>query len=306
MQLYGQLQNASIESLSSDPSQSVQGRIYYNTTSTRIMVDDGTLKRAIFRNDQNFIFGNNGTAANNVRINRSGNALLQLVLGSDTTAEGSLSVNVAQLSSRQENWTTGTAPAAGNAGRLYYATDVKLLYVDNGSAFVPVGGAGGSRSIEWIVSSPGNNFPSPTPSIDSAANEIFSFGSGLAQVMYATIRVPSTYAVGSQINLRVLFYSPDSTGTAFVHALGTLVRVGTDAFSSNTNAHLSTNTALTLGGGTVNIPQAVVCDLTDSAGKINSVAVSPGDLIMVELLRGTDTGVSDLAVLAYASEVTFQ
>lgn len=87
--------------------------------------------------------------------------------------------------------------------------------------------------------------------------------------------------------------------------MATLIRTGTDAVTSTTNQRTSTNSAVTLGAGTVDIPQAVDCDLTDSSGDINSVAVSGGDLIEVELTRGTDTGTSDLSVPAWGAEVTF-
>jgi hypothetical protein len=136
MNIYGQLENATFENLSADPSTAVQGRFWYNSTTLRPMLDDGTLKRALLRNDQNCIFGNNGTAANNVRLNRSGNALLQLVVGSDATAEGSLSTSLAQFSAKHEGYANASKPANGNAGRLIWITDSKVLSIDDGSSWL--------------------------------------------------------------------------------------------------------------------------------------------------------------------------
>jgi hypothetical protein len=63
--------------------------------------------------------------------------------------------------------------------------------------------------------------------------------------------------------------------------------------------------AVSLGAGTVNIPQNVTFDLTDSTGKINGVSVAANNYIIVQLTRGTDTGTSDLSALVYDCELTF-
>lgn len=139
MQVYGQLQNAALEVLSSDPSSTVQGRVWLNSTSTKLMLDDGTIKRAMLRNDQNCVLGSSGTAASNIRLNRAAAAVLQFVIGSDTTAEGSLSTSPAQISACQENYATVSAPAAGNKGRLYFDTTLGYLLVDNGATWNSVG-----------------------------------------------------------------------------------------------------------------------------------------------------------------------
>jgi hypothetical protein len=49
MNIYGQLENATFENLSADPSTAVQGRFWYNSTTLRPMLDDGTLKRALLK-----------------------------------------------------------------------------------------------------------------------------------------------------------------------------------------------------------------------------------------------------------------
>lgn len=161
------------------------------------------------------------------------------------------------------------------------------------------GGSGGGGSLRWVEST-----NSPT-SIVEFNNQVYAFQSALAQTLYATVRVPNSYAAGSQVRLRLPFYSPDSSGTALLQTVATLIRTGTDAINSTTNQRTSTNSAVTLGAGTVNKPQAVVFDLSDSSGQINAVAISAGDTIQVALSRGTDTATSDLKALVYDSEVTF-
>lgn len=142
MQIYGQLQKAALEVLSSDPSGNTQGRVYYNSTTAKAMLDDGTNKLPLLRNDQNCVFGTNGTAASNVRFNRGAAGLLQFVLGSDTTAEGSLSTSLAQISAKLEGYAAASKPTAGNAGRAIWVTDSTFLAVDNGSAWKQVPDAG--------------------------------------------------------------------------------------------------------------------------------------------------------------------
>jgi len=141
MKVYGNLEAAAVESLASNPAGNVTGRFWWNSTTLRLTLDDGTNKLAILRNDQVLILGTSGTAANNVRINRGANALLQFVTGGDTTAEGTLSTSLAQISARLENYTNAAKPAFGNAGRSIYITDLADLYVDTGSAWKAIGGA---------------------------------------------------------------------------------------------------------------------------------------------------------------------
>lgn len=164
---------------------------------------------------------------------------------------------------------------------------------------VALGGSGGGGSLRWV-----EDANSPTPSVANHI-QLYAFQSGLAQSLYALVKVPNGYAPGNPINLRIDFYSPDSSGSALMSSVATLIRQGTDAITSTTNQRTSTNAAVTLGAGTVNIPQSLALDLTDSTGKINSVAVSAGDYILVHLTRGIDTGTSDLQVPVYGAEVTF-
>jgi hypothetical protein len=46
-------------------------------------------------------------------------------------------------------------------------------------------------------------------------------------------------------------------------------------------------------------------DLTNATGQINSFSVSAGDILKVELTRGTDTDTADIRFLPSATEVKF-
>jgi hypothetical protein len=91
-----------------------------------------------------------------------------------------------------------------------------------------------------------------------------------------------------------------------MQTVATLIRPGTDAITSTTNQRTSTNSALNLSGGTVNIPQLIAFDLSSSIGQINGVNISSGDLIIVKLTRSAvDTATGQAKALLFASETTF-
>lgn len=139
MKLYGQIENAQLENKASDYVAGPIGRIWWNTASAQAKVDDGTNIRALLRNDGACVFGNSGTANNNIRAHRGANGVLQLVTGGDVTAEGTLSTSLNQLSTRFENYTDAGKPAFGNAGRLIWTTDLVSFQVDTGSAWQLIG-----------------------------------------------------------------------------------------------------------------------------------------------------------------------
>lgn len=134
MKVWGNLERAQIEVLGADPSLGLTGRVWLNSAEVRFKSDDGAVIRAFLRNDAHCVLGNSGTAAENIRLHRGAVGVLQLVAGNDVTAEGSLSTALNQLSSRVENYVTGSLPAAANAGRLLYDTTVNFLKVDTGAA----------------------------------------------------------------------------------------------------------------------------------------------------------------------------
>lgn len=163
------------------------------------------------------------------------------------------------------------------------------------------GSGGGGGSIFLDFHEYGN-----APIRETLSNyEVYTYESGLAQELYAYFKVPSTYSSGSQITLEILWFCSSSSGTGLIASQSTLIRSETDAYTSTTNQRTSTNSAVTLGAGTVNEPQKVTLDLTDASGQINSVGVSAGDLILVRVYRDTDTATGDIEFLYDAHEVVF-
>jgi hypothetical protein len=195
----------------------------------------------------------------------------------------------------------GETPLLGDV-EFVAGTNVELDQVGQQITISATGGGGGG-SLQWVEAA-----DSPTPEVE-ANMQVYKFESGLGQKIYALVRVPSTYVAGSPINLRMAMYSQGTTGDARIATVATLIRVGVDAITSTTNQHSSTNSAITLGAGTVNKPQNLVLDLTEGDGQINGVAVSPNDLILVQLTRDAtilDTAPEGVAVPVYGAEVTFQ
>lgn len=165
--------------------------------------------------------------------------------------------------------------------------------------FGPSNGGGGGGALRWIE---GASAPIMAVETDQ---EVYSYEAAQAQDLFCNVRVPSSYVLGHQIKMKALFLHADSSGNALLRAQSTLIRPATDAVTSSTNQRTTTNSAVSLSGGTVDVPQLVTLDLTDTIGKINSVSVSPGDLIKVRLYRDTDTATGDLRALPYNAEVTF-
>lgn len=160
---------------------------------------------------------------------------------------------------------------------------------------------GGGGSLQWIEAA-----LSPLPLIENNI-QVYEFEDGLDQYLYACVKVSSGLTSPQQAKLKLNFYSSASSGTILIQSQSTLIRVGTDAISSTTNQRTSTNAAVTLSGGTVDKPQAVVLDLTDSSGAINSVAYSANDYILIRITRNTttDTSTGSAKIPVYGAEVTF-
>jgi hypothetical protein len=145
MNVYGELKRAQLEWLAAVPT-AIAGRVLWNTADGRAYLDkgSGTSVRAFLVNDEKLVIGNNGTAANNVRVNRSGNASLQFLIGSDSTSEGSASAiaNLANIQAKIGASTVDTyltfteasapsSPASGN--HVVYFKNDGYLYTKNSS-----------------------------------------------------------------------------------------------------------------------------------------------------------------------------
>lgn len=161
-------------------------------------------------------------------------------------------------------------------------------------------GAGGGITIKWLET--GGN--SPTNDVYSTS-DVYLFDNGLAQELYTSFKVPTSYTAGLPIKLKLVYSSADTSGTILFTTVATLLGKDATAFTSTTNQRTSTNSAATLSG-TANRINEVICDLTNTDGTINSVAVAPGDVIKVKLTRGTDTATSQVRLHKNSYEVTLQ
>lgn len=226
-------------------------------------------------------------------INAGGNigAVGSLVSGTTLASE-------AEYTSKQI--ATPSTPAAGY-NKIYPKSDGKWYNLPpSGVESQLGGGGGGGGSLQWI-----EDADAPISAIEYN-NQVYQYEAALTQNLYALIRVPNGYTSGSPINLRMVFYSPDTSGTALILAQSTLIRTGADAISSTTNQRTTTNAAVNLATAALaDKPYALVLDISETDGQINGVNIAAGDLIKVRLYRDTDTATSDIRVPVYGAEATF-
>lgn len=186
------------------------------------------------------------------------------------------------------------------AGTLIFDTDRKRVLLDDGVALKGIGsGGGGGSSLEWTIDTNG-----PLPDYGFFQN-LFKFIYGEDQQLYAVYPVPLSYSVGDQIKMAAKVTSPDtSTATLHFKTQTTLIVAG-DHLGSTTNQRTSTNAELNLTMITSDRALALECDLTDADGKINSVSVSPGDLLIIRLYRDDTVATSTVpaSFLPKTSEV---
>lgn len=209
------------------------------------------------------------------------------------TASNSLRLTV------PKNTYANLAALTRKQGTIVYATDQSKLYADDGSTLRAIGSGGGSGSIEWF----GDDGQQPFM-LAANGDKTYQFEDGLTQYLYFTYKVPSGYIAGTQINLKISYFTASTSNTVLFTSVSTLIRSGTDAITSTTNQYTSTNAAVT-NSGSANKLNSQTLDITSSTGTINSVAVSAGDIIRVRLTRdtGTDTDTATVSMLPVASEV---
>lgn len=193
--------------------------------------------------------------------------------------------------------TTAQRPSA-STGMLRYNSDLTKFEGYNGTLWTSLGGGGGGAGFTW------KTLGGTAPIIlEENSEQVAVFGNGLAQELYAAVKVPSGYIAGTQIFIYVSSYSVSTSNTQLFRAQSTLIRKGTDAFTSTTNQRTTTNAALT---NTVTLQlREHVLDITDSSGQINSVSVSAGDIIKVRLYRDTDSDTNDVKLITNATDAKF-
>ena len=203
----------------------------------------------------------------------------------ETNAAASEAAAAASAAKHIEGTKAEIEALARVAGTLYYATDEGKYYGDDGSKLINIGGGGASSSVEFHAPA------GKAPILEEENNRmVHMFGDGLSQELWVDYIVPSTYTAGEDLSLDILAYSPSSSNTWKIKSTAYLLVPGTDAVSSTTNSHASTNSAVT--NDQANELAKVTLDLS-SSGEINSVAIAAGNVIAIKIER--DTGTSDTA-----------
>jgi hypothetical protein len=193
-----------------------------------------------------------------------------------------------------------SAPSTPSAGRKrIYAKNDGLVYTkDSAGSETPIGsgGGGGNLVISEIANAPVKQFLANMP--------VYSFGAGLDQSLYVTVNIPSTYVAGKPVKLKIKAFSEDTSGNFLISANAILIRSETDDYDSTTNAHASTNSAITMSASNDKEIQKITLDISSATGTVNSVAIAAGDVLIVRIYRNTDTATGDVQYVMGAEEVT--
>lgn len=176
--------------------------------------------------------------------------------------------------------------------------DIAVVVLHNGGGSA---GGGGGGSLLWT------QVAGAAPIEDlEFNNNVYFFSQGASQEIATYIKVPQSYELGTPIKMHVSAYSPNDTDEWRIQTTSTLLRNGIDAINNSLNQKISDS------GDVVNtlayVYRELSLDISDSAGKINNVAISAGDLIKVELTRIAPSGTEDieeLRVIGSSTEVTF-
>ena len=187
--------------------------------------------------------------------------------------------------------------------RRFYFRDGTFYQKDPSGAITPVGsGGGGGGGANWFA----DQGTGPVEGSENGERVWFfdATDKGIAvQKLELFVRVPSSYIPGRQISMLIGSYSPSASLTQLLLARTTLIRKNLDAMDTAANQYASTNTALT--NTVAKMYREISLDLSSPLGTINSLSVSPGDLIKVEVYRGTDTDTADVRFIPSATEIKF-
>jgi hypothetical protein len=180
--------------------------------------------------------------------------------------------------------------------RIYHKSGV-LYSRDEGGIITPIGtGGGGGAGASWYDP---EGYAPLTSEENGQQVSLFSQNGEDKHVLW--VKVPNSYLSGRQIKLNLTAYSPSSSNEFLMRTTTTLIRKNNDAVTSTTNQRVSTNTALT--NAVANQMREIQCDLTSPTGTINSVVVSAGDMLKIELTRASDTDTADVRFVKSATEM---
>jgi len=194
----------------------------------------------------------------------------------------------------------GADPAAPASGKIrrYFKSGVAYIRKFSGAIQQDGGSGGGGGGFSW------NPVAGSGPTADEENGEkVYLFEQGQSQKLCAWLKVPQGYIAGSQIFMYIAHYSPSAANTILLASTSYLIRKNNDAVTSTANAHSSGNAALT--NTVASRYREVALPITNGSGLINGVAVNAGDLIRVELVRGSDSDTADIRFIPSATEVKF-
>lgn len=193
------------------------------------------------------------------------------------------------------------ATPASNTIKIYQKSDDKLYMLNDAGTETELGGGGGGGggSLRWVEGA-----SAPVLTFENSL-EVYEFEPALAQELYTTIRVPTSYVAGNPIALKVLWTCASTANDALLLAQATLIRSEVDEITSTTNQRTTTNSAITMSAANDLEPQKVTLDISSSIGEINSVAIAAGDLIKVRVYESSSTCADNIKLIPDASEVTF-
>lgn len=230
-----------------------------------------------------------------VRLTQSAGLTLQQAL---TEVDAFLRDGTLRQNIFEDRVTDPTAPPIAGDLKLYNKGG--LLFVRDFSGTVtPVGSGagGGGGGARWI----GDALQDV-----EYDQEVKRFAQGDAQLETLFIKVPQGYLPGRQIKLFLGFYSPSSSDEWAFDVSTFLVRKGQDAVDDTTNGHSDGSGDIV--NDTAKEFRELEFDLTTAIGQINGFAVSPGDMLRVQLERVAPAGTEDtedIRMIPSTTEVKF-
>lgn len=197
------------------------------------------------------------------------------------------------------------APTAASNKKRFYCKNGVFYFRDEapGGLITPIGsgGGGGGGGANW---QPVSGL-SPTESYEYD-EKVWQFEKDATQALTLWVRVPAGYLSGRQITMKGGFYSPASADQWKFQAVTTLIRKNNDAITSVANQHTDDSGDIT--NAVANRMNELSFDLSSSVGAINGFAISPGDIIKVQVSRIAPSGTEDIEDVRFipsSTEVIF-
>ncbi len=206
---------------------------------------------------------------------------------------------------------TGDAADAHDASAISYDNATSGLVADQVQEAIDElaassSGGGGGAGLEWYF----GDSNAPVEAILSNGLRVLDFSQlPDEQTMYVGLVVPSSYVPGTQILLTDgKFFSPLTSGEVLWRTQTNLLKAGVVATTDPLTAtdHESTSGQQAVDPQANEIVEIGDIDLTNASGEINSVAVAPGDQLLVKFFRDTSSETSSLAGDARLIRASFQ